>query len=145
MSQVFHDAENGFGGFTFLIYNARPQGPIALRRSLRRDYYQIPYDPNPNDFENQQFHTSGLRDGQHETDGFAVFSWVHTFNPNVVLTISPFYHYNSANYRGSAERHARVTTDDRSSNYGGGQAVLGYHAAEKQHAGRHLYVRQQGK
>ena len=25
------------------------------------------------------------------------FSWVHTFNPGMLLTVSPFYHYNVAN------------------------------------------------
>ena len=33
VSQIFHDAENGFGGFTFPHLQPRPQGPIPLRRS----------------------------------------------------------------------------------------------------------------
>ena len=40
--------------------------------SLRRDYYQIPYDPNPN-LARSQFDSSGLRDGQHEADGYRHF------------------------------------------------------------------------
>ena len=124
VAQIYHDAENGVGGFGSLILNASPRDQLRFVTSLRRDYYQIPYDPNPNDSENQQFQTSGLRDGQHETDDFVVFSWVRTFNPNAVLTISPFYHFNRANYGGSPNDTPVQTTDDRSSNYGGGQASL---------------------
>ncbi len=124
VAQIYHDAENGVGGFGSLILNASPRDQLRFVTSLRRDYYQIPYDPNPNDSENQQFQTSGLRDGQHETDDFVVFSWVRTFNPSAVLTISPFYHFNRANYGGSPNDTPVQTTDDRSSNYGGGQASL---------------------
>ena len=48
---------------------------------------------------NQQINTSGLRDNQSESDGFLIFSSVHTFNPDAVLTVSPFYHRNSASYK----------------------------------------------
>jgi TonB dependent receptor/Carboxypeptidase regulatory-like domain/TonB-dependent Receptor Plug Domain len=124
IAQVYHDAENGVGGFGSLMFNATPKDQLRFVTSLRHDYYQIPYDPNPNDSENQQFQTSGLRDGQHETDDFVVFSWVHTFNPNAILTISPFYHFNSANYGGSPNDTPVQTTDNRSSNYAGGQASI---------------------
>ena len=43
----------------------------------------------------------GLRDSEREPDGYVTFSWVHTFNPNLLLTVSPFYHYNKASYNGS--------------------------------------------
>ncbi len=33
-------------------------------------------------------------------DGYATFWWVHTFDPNTLLTVSPFYHYNGADYQG---------------------------------------------
>jgi hypothetical protein len=125
--QVFHDAENGFGGFTSLIYNLNPKDQLRFDAQLRRDYYQIPYDPNPNDFENQQFNTVGLRDNQAETDGFVIFSWVHTFNPTTILTISPFYHYNNASYDSPPTDTPLATTDRRAADYGGGQAVVGFH------------------
>jgi TonB dependent receptor/Carboxypeptidase regulatory-like domain/TonB-dependent Receptor Plug Domain len=127
ISQIFHDAENGFGGFTSLIYNVGQKDQLRLDAQLRRDYYQIPYDPDPNDFENQQFNTSGLRDNQTETDGFVIFSWVHTFNPATILTVSPFYHYNNASYNGPPTDTPLATTDHRTADYGGGQAVLGFH------------------
>ena len=124
ISQVFHDAENGIGGFGSLIYNASPKDQLRFVASLRRDYYQIPYDPNPNDAENSQFNTSGLRDNQQEADALTIFSWVHTFNADAVLTVSPFYHYNSANYTSSPSDTPIATTDYRASNYGGGQATV---------------------
>ena len=94
---------------------------------MRRDFYQIPYDPDPNDSENQQWDTSQLRDNQLETDGYAIFSWVHTFNPNTVMTISPFYHYNNASYNSPRTMRRWHTTDRHKENYGGGQAVVAFH------------------
>ena len=126
--QVYHDAANGYGGFTSLMYNLTPNDQLRFVGQLRRDYYQIPYDPNPNDFDNSQWPTSGLRDWDLETDGYALFSWVHTFNPNATLTVSPFYHYNSAGYHSPANDFPVATTAVFSTNYGGGQAVLNYHA-----------------
>ena len=70
-----------YGGFASLIYNRTPADQLRLVTQLRSDYYQIPYDPDPNDWENQLYDSSGLRDGEHETDGFAAFSWLHTFKP----------------------------------------------------------------
>jgi hypothetical protein len=92
--------------------------------SLRKDYYQIPYDPNPNDVENSQYSSSGLRDGQHESDAFVNFSWVHTFDAKTLLTISPFYHYNAANFDSSPNDTPIASTDHRASTYAGGQVAL---------------------
>ena len=66
----------------------------------------------------------GLRDGEHETDGYAAFSWVHTFSPNTLLTVSPFYHYNSADYQGGANDYPVISTTNQAANYGGLQAAL---------------------
>jgi len=126
VGRVFHDAENGYGGFGSFIFNVNSKNQLRLVASLRRDYYQIPYDPNPND----RPASSGLRDGQHEADAIVDFSWVRTFNPNIVLTVSPFYHYNSANYDGAPNDFPTSTTDDRGSNYGGAQATLSLHFAK---------------
>ena len=48
-----------------------------------------------------QYPSIGLRDGDHESDAIVNFSWVHTFNSKLLLTVSPFYHYNRANYDSS--------------------------------------------
>jgi hypothetical protein len=128
--QVVHDAANGYGGFGSLIFNVDPFDQLRLVTSLRKDYYQIPYDPNPNDIENAplpennfsaQYPSVGLRDGQHEGDAFLNFSWVHTFNSKTLLTVSPFYHYNNSNYDSSLNDMPIASTDHRGSTYAGGQ------------------------
>jgi hypothetical protein len=130
IGQVFHDAENGYGGFASFIYNPNSKNQFRLVTSLRQDYYQIPYDPNPNSIGNQQLVAAGespsygLRDGEHETDGYVAFSWIHTFNANLLLTVSPFYHYNSADYQGGANDHPVISTMDQTANYGGLQAAV---------------------
>ena len=128
--QVVHDAENGYGGFGSIIFNADASNQLRFVTSLRKDYYQIPYDPFPNDIENAdipangfmaQFPSIGLRDGQHEGDAFLNFSWVHTFNSKTLVTVSPFYHHNSANYDSSPNDVQIASTDHRTSTYAGGQ------------------------
>jgi hypothetical protein len=131
--QVVHDAENGYGGFGSLIFNVDPSNQLRLVTSLRKDYYQIPYDPFPNDIENNlvngqltgQYPSLYLRDGDHESDALVNFSWVHTFSPKLLLTVSPFYHHNSADYQSSPNDFPVSTTQDRSSTYGGGQVSFG--------------------
>jgi len=124
IGQVFHDAENGYGGFASFIFNPNANNQFRLVTSLRQDYYQIPIDPNPNSPDNQVYDTSQLRDGQHETDGYVALSWVHTFSPNLLLTVSPFYHYSRANYQASNTDFPVATNADQTSNYGGLQASL---------------------
>jgi len=131
--QVVHDAANGFGGFGSFIFNLDPSNQFRLVTSLRRDFYQIPYDPNPNDIENgsnsendftPQFPSIGLRDSQREADAGLIFSWVHTFNSKLLLTVSPFYHYNSGDYSSLPNDSPVATTQDRGSTYAGGQATV---------------------
>ena len=123
IGQVFHDAENGYGGFVSLIFNSNPKDQLRLVASLRQDYYQIPYDPDPNSAGNQVYPSYGLRDGEREPDGYVAFSWVHTFNPNMLLTISPFYHFNSADYTGSPNDYPVITDFIQTANYFGLQAI----------------------
>ncbi|HLV85869.1 MAG TPA: TonB-dependent receptor [Candidatus Sulfotelmatobacter sp.] len=123
--QVVHDAVNGYGGFGSFIYNVDSSNQLRLVTSARHDFFQIPYDPDPNDFENTLGYASvGLRDAQRETDTGALFSWVHTFNSHLLTTVSPFYHYNSGDYSSNPNDVPVATTENRSSSYVGGQASL---------------------
>ncbi len=122
--QPYHDAANGYGGFSSFVYNRTPRDQLRLVSQLRTDYFQVPYDPDPNSYENQQYDSSGLRDSQSELDGFSVFSWVHTFSPTTFLQLSPYYHYNSGNYTPDPNDLPVATTADRASNYAGLQASL---------------------
>jgi Carboxypeptidase regulatory-like domain/TonB dependent receptor/TonB-dependent Receptor Plug Domain len=124
IGQVVHDAENGYGGFASFIFNPDSHNQFRVVSSLRQDYYQIPYDPDPNSAGNQVYPSFGLRDGEHETDGYVAFSWVHTFNSKLLITVSPFYHYSKANYQASPNDTPVATNADQTSNYGGLQASL---------------------
>lgn len=120
-SAVIHDADNGFGGFTSLIYNLNSQDQLRFVAQARRDFYQIPFDPNdPN--------TAGeyLKDANRESDSFATFSWVHTFSPGLFTTVSPFFHYNSVNYESAPFDTPGITSQSRASKYEGAQATVNW-------------------
>jgi outer membrane receptor protein involved in Fe transport len=120
-SAVIHDAANGFGGFTSLIYNLDSTDQLRFVAQVRRDFYQVPFDPNdPN--------TAGqfLQDSNRESDSFLTFSWVRTFGPGLVMTISPFYHSNTANYQSSPLDLPSSAIESRASKYEGGQAVVAW-------------------
>jgi hypothetical protein len=128
--EVVHDAVNGVGGFGSFIFNVNPSDQLRLMTSVRRDYYQIPYDPNPYDIENGLVGgvLTGLypslytRDNQTEVDTGVLFTWLHTFNSHLLTTVSPFYHYNSGDYASNPDDIPIATTQDRASTYVGGQA-----------------------
>jgi len=126
VSRIEHDAENGYGGFASIIFNKDPRDQFRFVTSWRRDYYQIPFDPHANDAENAVFNSYGLRDGQHESDALITFSWVRTIRDSMLLTLSPFYHYNRADYQGAPNDYPISTTDNRASNYAGGQATFSF-------------------
>ncbi|HWG38467.1 MAG TPA: TonB-dependent receptor [Terriglobales bacterium] len=114
--QVLHDADNGLGGFTSLIFNADSKDQLRFVGSDRRDFYQIPNTPAQN--------AAGIHDAQREADAFANFSWVRTLAPAALLTVSPFYHFNRANYDGGPSDFPISTTDNRASTYFGAQATV---------------------
>jgi hypothetical protein len=141
VSKIVHDAANGYGGFGSLIFNVDPSDQLRLVTSARKDYYQIPYDPFSGDLENgassctatdpnAEYPTICLRDGNHESDALVNFSWVHTFNSKVLLTASPFYHRNVANYDSSPADVTLATTDHHTSAYAGGQISFGANLAK---------------
>jgi outer membrane receptor protein involved in Fe transport len=113
---VLHDRVWGLGGMATLIYNYDENNQTRFVTSLRRDDYQIPNDPDAQ--------AAGIRDIEHESDALMNFSWVHTFQPGLLLTVSPFYHYNRANYDGAPNDTPVSTTQHRDSQYGGAQRVL---------------------
>jgi hypothetical protein len=120
-SAVIHDAANGFGGFASLMYNANSRDQLRFAGQSRRDFYQVPFDPDdPN--------TAGqfLHDVNREGDSFVTLSWLHTLSPGLVTTVSPFLHFNRANYESSGLDLPSSATERRSSKYEGGQASLSW-------------------
>jgi len=115
-ADVLHDRENGFGGFASLIFDATPRDELRFVSAVRRDFFQVPNDRAAQD--------AGTRDTETERDGFANFSWVHTFSPKLVLTLSPFYHYNRADYLGGQGDTPIIPDSLRCSQYAGAQGSL---------------------
>ena len=113
---ILHDRVWGLGGMATLIYNRDANNQFRFTTLLRRDDYQIPNDP--------QQAGVGIDDAEREQDALAEFSWARVFRPGLLLTVSPFYHGNRANYDGSPTDQPLSTTQQRGSQYGGAQIAL---------------------
>jgi outer membrane receptor protein involved in Fe transport len=112
-----HNQASGGGAFTSLILNASPKDQIRFVGSARSDFFQVPNDAG--------LQAAGVRDREREQDIFGSLSWIHTFGPGVMLTVSPSYHFNRAAFEGLGAPDQRlVTTDNRASSYLGGQASV---------------------
>jgi outer membrane receptor protein involved in Fe transport len=114
--QVLHGQASGLSGFGSIIFNKTPNDQLRLVTSVRGDHYQIPNTPE------QQ--SDGIRGVENEHDDFVNFSWLHTAGEGVVLTVSPFYHFNRAHCIACASDASAFPTDDRGSNYVGGVTSL---------------------
>jgi hypothetical protein len=125
-SAVIHDRGDGFGGFGSLIFNRSAKDQFRLIAAIRRDDYQIPNSPDDQ--------AGGVRDLDRERDGLVNFSWVHTAAPGVLLTVSPFYHFNRADYLGGPNDPNLSTLDKLDTQYGGAQISL--NAVSKRHDAR---------
>src|SRR5438309_67950 len=115
VADVIHDRQAGGGGFASLVFNVNPANQLRVVTSVRRDSYQIPNGPDDQ--------AAGIDDVERESDAFVNVSWVRTFTSGMLLAVSPFYHYNMANFDGGPNDPI-VTIDERRSQYGGAQATL---------------------
>src|SRR6267142_2157185 len=110
-----------YGDRTYGIFNVAPR--TGFERDNEAELVLSAGNFNQNDPGTQgQF----LRDTNHENDSFVTFSWVRTFSPGLMLTVSPFYHYNRANYQSTLQDFPSSATEDRNSKYEGGQATLSW-------------------
>jgi TonB dependent receptor/TonB-dependent Receptor Plug Domain len=119
VAQIIHDSQNGYGGFSTLIFNATPDDQFRLVFSARHDSYDIPNTPG-----------QLADDVQRETDAFAILSWVRKLGADAALTSSVFFHQNQADLDGAPNDIPISTTDQRSSTYVGGQETLRWHVAQ---------------
>lgn len=110
-----HNQAHGGGAFTSLIYNPTAKDQFRFDAGLRLDYYQVPNYPD--------MQAASINDRQREQDIFGTATWVHTYSPGLMLIASPFYHFNRAAYEGGPS-DVPITTDNRASNYEGGQITL---------------------
>ena len=123
---IYHDATNSESVFGSLIRNQTARDQIRLDAQYRQDFFQIPYDPDQNDWEQQSDYYSsyGLRDSQKERDSFVIFNWVRTLSPKALFEVAPFYHFNQANYDSPPDDFPTATTWHQTSNYAGAQADI---------------------
>jgi outer membrane receptor protein involved in Fe transport len=112
ISQVIHDQESGEGGFLSLLYNPTPKDQLRWIASVRNDHYQI---PSTNDLDLEKDYLGG-------------FNWAHSFSDGVVFSLTPYFHYNSAQYLGTA------LNDNVRADYLGVRSVL--QVEKKQHNAR---------
>jgi hypothetical protein len=124
--EIRHDSTNSEGLFASLLRNQTARDQLRLDAQFRNDFFQIPYDPDPSDWEQSAdyYNSYGLRDTQRERDSFAIFNWVRTLSPKATFEIAPFYHFNQANYDSPAFDFPVATTWHQTSNYAGAQADL---------------------
>ena len=123
VAAIDHDATNSESGFVSLIRNQTPKDQLRVDGQLRQDHFQVPYDPDPNDYETTSGYYSsyGLRDAQTERDSFVIANWVHTISPNALFSLAPFYHFNQSNYDSLSTDLPAATTWHQNSNYVGAQ------------------------
>ena len=124
VASIYHDQTNSQSGFFSLLRNQTSKDQLRLNAQFRQDYFQIPYDPDPNDWEQASgyYNSNGLRDGQTERDSFVIANWVHTISPRALITVAPFLHFNQSNYDSPATDLPVATTWHQASNYAGAQA-----------------------
>ncbi len=124
VAAIYHDATNSQSAFVSLIRNQTPKDQLRLNAQYRQDYFDVPYDPNPDDYETTSGYYSsyGLRDAQNERDSFILANWVHTISPKAMFSFAPFYHLNQADYNSLPTDLPVSTTWHQTSNYVGGQS-----------------------
>ncbi len=66
ISAIHHDATNSESAFASLLRNQTSHDQLRLDAQFRNDFFQIPYDPDANDWEqaSNYYNSSGLRDTQ---------------------------------------------------------------------------------
>jgi len=111
--QIEHDRVWGLGAFGSLIYNAGASDQLRLTTSLRRDDYQVP-------------NTAGQRDVERERDAVATLNWSHRLSSEALFTVSPFVHFNRANYDGDPNGDPVSTVQHLASLYAGAQAAWSF-------------------
>jgi TonB dependent receptor/Carboxypeptidase regulatory-like domain/TonB-dependent Receptor Plug Domain len=121
--EILHNATNSQSALVSVIRNQTTKDQIRIDGQYRQDFFQIPYDPNPDDWEQQSdyYQSYGLRDVQRERDAFAITNWVHTISPKALVSVAPFYHFNQANYDSPNTDQPVATTWHQTSNYLGAQ------------------------
>jgi outer membrane receptor protein involved in Fe transport len=125
-SAVIHDQDSGLGGFLSVLYNPSAQDQVRWIASLRADHYQIPNTPDDQE--------AGIRDLDLERDYLVGFQWVHTMPGGLLFSLSPYFHFNNAQYVGGPGDMPFILDDNGRSSYMGARALV--QAQKKGHNAR---------
>jgi len=128
--EVTHDQAAGLSGFGSLIFNKDPTDQLRLTTSVRGDHYQVPINPSS---------TAILHDFENERDSFVNLSWLHTAGDGILLTVSPFYHFNRAHYSGTPTDVIRSDYDRGSTFFGGVSTVAVIRRRHNFHGGLQVF------
>jgi outer membrane receptor protein involved in Fe transport len=115
-SAVIHDQTTGLGGFASLLYNPSAENQFRVVASLQGNDYQIPNTPG--------MQSSGIRDIDVERDDMLGMTWSHSEPGGVTLTVSPYFHFNRADYAGGPNDVPFILNDNRRSSYIGTLATV---------------------
>jgi hypothetical protein len=121
--QINHDMASGEGIFTTMSYKLSSGDQLDWTGTVRNDRDQIPTDPN--DLNPTSIDYAYLHDIDQERDSFITLSWTHAINPDTLLTVSPFFHYNNSQYIPGADDPFMATARN-TSNYVGAQTEYKY-------------------
>jgi outer membrane receptor protein involved in Fe transport len=113
--QIIHDPTNGAGGFLSLLYNPNVTDQFRVIASLRGTDYQVP--------NTEQQQAGGIRDTDLERDYLVGFNWTHSFSEGVLLMLTPYFHFNRANYLGGPTDTPYILNDNTRSKYVGARSV----------------------
>jgi outer membrane cobalamin receptor len=113
--RAIHDTARGFGAFTTLVAQPSDADQLRFVGSWRRDDYEIPND--------EELDAQNVRDREREGDAFVNVSWVRLVSKSTLLTVSPFFHQNFADFEGGPDDPI-VASDRRRSRYAGAHATL---------------------
>jgi TonB dependent receptor-like, beta-barrel/Carboxypeptidase regulatory-like domain/TonB-dependent Receptor Plug Domain len=137
VADIVHDAERGYGGFGDVVFNQSATNQLRFVASARKDQYQIPVGPEDT--------AAGIADNEHESDVLLNMTWARTVESHTLLTVSPLFHSNSADYLGGPSDPV-TTTDRLTSRYAGAQATVnvdaGIHSVQAGFYGFHQWDRQ---
>jgi Carboxypeptidase regulatory-like domain/TonB dependent receptor/TonB-dependent Receptor Plug Domain len=121
-SAVIRDQTGGLGGFASLLYNPSAENQFRVVASLQGNDYQIPNTP--------EMQLTGIRDTDVERDDILGLTWSHSSPGGITLTVSPYLHFNRADYVGGPNDTPFVLNDNRRSTYVGTLATVAMQKAK---------------
>ena len=124
VADIYHDATNSQSAFVSLIRNQTPKDQLRLDAQYRQDYFQVPYDPNPNDYECTSGYYCSYGPAR-RADRARLSSSSPTgctpSRPTALVSVAPFYHFNQSDYDSLPTDMPVATTWHQNSNYAGAQ------------------------